>query len=86
MSECGSRYSAGCRCSACRADNAARARDYLHRRRNADSPDPVKSAAGKAGAVKRWGDTPRIVRIGDLSPDARRAILAAVEEMRSPIA
>lgn len=37
--------------------------------------------AGRRGAEKRWGP-PRVVRLDDLSPIARRIVLAAVAAAR----
>ena len=45
------------------------------------SKDPAKVAAGKAGAVARWG-APRRLQLGDLTPDQRRLVLALVEAAR----
>ncbi len=44
--------------------------------------DPVKVAAGKAGAAARWG-VPRRLQLGDLTPDQRRLVLALVEAQRA---
>lgn len=42
----------------------------------------VFAAAGKRGAAKRWGP-PRLLHVGDLSPDQRRLVLAFVEMARA---
>lgn len=47
-----------------------------------DQKNPVKVAAGRAGAQTRWGDTPRVVRLHDLTPEQRRLVLALVEAQR----
>lgn len=47
-----------------------------------DSKDPVKVAAGAAGATARWGIRRR-VRLDDFDPDERAAILAAIEAKRA---
>jgi hypothetical protein len=47
-----------------------------------ETKDPVKSAAGKAGMLSRWG-VPRRVRLDDFSSDERAAILAAIEAKRA---
>lgn len=36
----------------------------------------TKAQAGRLGARKRWGETPRVARIDQLSPTYREAILA----------
>lgn len=51
-----------------------------------DSKDPAKVRAGQASARKRWGDTPRIVRIHDLTPPQRRLVLALIEAQRGAAA
>ena len=40
--------------------------------------NPVKVAAGRAGAQKRWGDR-RVVRLDSLDPRVRAAVLALVD-------
>lgn len=45
--------------------------------------NPVLVAAGRRGALKRWGDAPKTVRIDDLSPDQRRLIVALIDAARS---
>jgi hypothetical protein len=48
--------------------------------------DPAKVAAGRAGAVRRWGQPgsqpPRLVKIGDLTPPQRRLVLALIAAAR----
>lgn len=45
--------------------------------------DPVKVRAGSIGAHARWGDTPRVVRLDDLSSPQRRLVLALVDAARA---
>ena len=45
--------------------------------------DPAKVAAGRLGASKRWGDTPKTVRLDDLTAEQRRLVLALVAAARS---
>jgi hypothetical protein len=52
----------------------------------AGTKDPAKVRAGQASARKRWGDTPRVVRIHDLTPPQRRLVLALVEAQRAAAA
>lgn len=40
--------------------------------------DPVKVRAGTIGARKRWGETPRVVRLESLDPRVRAAVLALI--------
>ena len=47
-----------------------------------EAKDPVKSRAGKAGMLARWG-TPRIVRLDDFPPEERAAIIAAIDARRA---
>lgn len=44
--------------------------------------NPAKVAAGRAGALKRWGP-PRVVRLDELTPDQRRLVLAMIEAARA---
>ncbi len=44
---------------------------------SAKNPDKVR--AGLASARKRWGDTPKTVRLDDLSNAQRRLVLALVD-------
>lgn len=41
-------------------------------------PNPIKQRAGRIGARVRWGDTPRVVRLDDLTAPQRRLVLALV--------
>jgi hypothetical protein len=34
---------------------------------------------GRLGAQRRWGETPRVVRLDELSPEGRRLVLALVD-------
>jgi hypothetical protein len=43
----------------------------------------MKVRAGTIGAHTRWGDTPRVVRLDDLTPPQRRLVLALVEAARA---
>lgn len=46
-------------------------------------PQPMtKAEAGRLGARSRWGGDPRVVRIGDLTSDQRRLVLALVAAAR----
>ena len=45
--------------------------------------DPVKSAAGKAGARVRWGEFGIRVRLDRVQPDTRRIIEAALAAERN---
>lgn len=45
--------------------------------------DPVKVRAGAAGARKRWGDAPRVVRLDELTPAQRRLVLALVDAAKT---
>lgn len=45
--------------------------------------DPLKVRAGQMGAVKRWGDEPRVLRLDQL-PDAKRRIILALVELGEP--
>ena len=50
-----------------------------------DSPtkDPVKVRAGAIGARARWdGHDTRVVRLGDLTPEQRRLVLALISAAR----
>lgn len=47
-----------------------------------DSKDPVKVAAGRRGAQKRWGD-PGVVRLDELTPAQRRLVLALVDAAKA---
>lgn len=47
----------------------------------AERKDPVLVAAGRRGALKRWGE-PRILRLDELTPPQRRLALALVEAVR----
>jgi hypothetical protein len=40
--------------------------------------DPIKQAAGRAGARARWEGDRRTVRLGELTPEQRRLVLALV--------
>lgn len=40
--------------------------------------DPVKVRAGTIGARARWGDEPRVVRLGSLDPRVRAAVVALI--------
>lgn len=45
--------------------------------------DPIKQAAGRAGAIRRWGTSPqRTVKLDDLSAVERRLVLALIEAVR----
>ena len=45
--------------------------------------DPTKVRAGHLGAERRWGPPgTRTVKIGDLTPEQRRLVLALVEAAR----
>jgi len=48
------------------------------------SKDPTKVRAGLLGAEKRWSDPAnrRVARLDDLSPEARRLVLALVDAAR----
>jgi hypothetical protein len=48
-------------------------------------PSPRRVAAGRLNAAKRWGPpgTPRVVKIGDLSIEARQLVLALVDAARA---
>ncbi|MDP8905499.1 MAG: hypothetical protein M3N29_09365 [Chloroflexota bacterium] len=46
------------------------------------SKNSVKQRAGRAGARRRWGDTPRVVRLDDLTPAQRRVVLALLNAVR----
>jgi hypothetical protein len=48
-----------------------------------DSRDLTKVRAGQAGARKRWGDMPRVVRLDALTNDQRRLVVAMVEAAKS---
>jgi len=41
------------------------------------NPDRVR--AGRLGAVKRWGEIPRVVRIDKLTDQQRRVVLALID-------
>jgi hypothetical protein len=41
--------------------------------------DPQKVRAGKASARKRWGETPRIVRLDALTDEQRRLVVALID-------
>lgn len=45
--------------------------------------DPAKVRAGQAAARARWGDTPRVVRIDQLTASQRRLVLALIEAARA---
>ena len=46
--------------------------------------NPTKVAAGRAGAERRWGPPgTRTVKIGDLTPEQRRLVLALVHAART---
>lgn len=51
---------------------------------SAPPKNPVKVAAGRAGALARWGGERRVVRLDGLDPTARRLILAMIEAARKP--
>jgi hypothetical protein len=40
--------------------------------------DPAKVRAGQLGALRRWGDTPRIVRLDSLDLHTRAAVLELI--------
>jgi len=42
------------------------------------SKDPAKVAAGREGARRRWGDTPRVARLDELDPRVRDAVVALI--------
>ena len=46
------------------------------------TPRLTKADAGRLGARARWGDTPRVVRLDDLSRSQRRLVLALVDAAR----
>lgn len=46
------------------------------------SKDPVKAAAGRQGARRRWGE-PGVVQLGELSPPQRRLVLALVDAAKA---
>lgn len=48
-----------------------------------DSKDPVKVRAGRAGALARWHGDRRTVRLGDLTAEQRRLVLALVDAARA---
>jgi hypothetical protein len=50
------------------------------------SKDPTKVRAGRIGAQTRWGDTPRVVRLDDLTAPQRRLVLALVDAARKEAA
>jgi hypothetical protein len=41
--------------------------------------DPAKVRAGKASALKRWGELPRVVRLDELTMEQCRLVLALVD-------
>lgn len=45
------------------------------------NPSPRRVEAGRRSAQRRWGP-PRILRIGDLTPEQRRLVLALVDAAR----
>lgn len=45
--------------------------------------DPVKVRAGTIGALTRWGDTPRVIRLDELTPPQRRLVLALVDAAKN---
>jgi hypothetical protein len=45
--------------------------------------NPRRIAAGRIGARNRWGDTPRVVRLDDLTAPQRRLVLALIEAAKS---
>jgi hypothetical protein len=47
--------------------------------------DPVKVRAGTIGARQRWGDTPRVLRLDDLTPPQRRLVVALVDAARAEL-
>ncbi len=40
---------------------------------------PASVESGRRGAQRRWGETPRVVRLDELSPPQRRLVLALVD-------
>jgi hypothetical protein len=44
--------------------------------------DPVKAVSGRRGAIKRWGDGPRLVRLDGLTYEQRVGIVELVEAVR----
>lgn len=49
---------------------------------SATTKNPAKVRAGKIGAVTRWGDTPRVVRLDALTPAQRRIVLSLIAAVR----
>ena len=50
---------------------------------NSLTKDPVKVRAGTIGAKARWdGHDTRVVRLGDLTPEQRRLVLALISAAR----
>jgi len=47
--------------------------------------DPNKVRAGKIGAQKRWGETPRVIRVADLTAPQRRLVVALVAAARAEL-
>lgn len=45
---------------------------------------PASIASGRRGAQRRWGDTPRVVRLDDLTADQRRLVVALIEAAKPP--
>jgi hypothetical protein len=49
-----------------------------------DVRDPKKVAAGRAGALRRWGPPgTRVARLGDLTPEQRDLVLTLVAAVKS---
>lgn len=44
--------------------------------------DPVRVAAGRSGARKRWGP-PRVLRLDTLTPQQRRLVLALLDAAKA---
>jgi hypothetical protein len=45
--------------------------------------NPLKVAAGRAGARVRWGDEPRHIRLDELDPATARLVRALIANSRS---
>ena len=71
----------GCRCDDCR-----RAATEYKRSRRVSVTNPLAPSPAQRGAMSarsRYGDAPKVVRMDSLPVEARRQVLALVDELRA---